>query len=256
MYPRSNEVFMPRIRYIKPDFFTDEDITELSIEARLLFIGLWCYADKKGRLEERPKYFKIMILPYDNANIEKLLKALATGMKPFIIRYKDNIKSYIQLINFNKHQKPHHTEKESIIPEYINGMEKGIGMEKGMEKGMGSVHEASTELRNGEITVKTPLKKFNNQQFDIFWKVYPKKSGKDKALESWKKKKPNLEQCLKTLSWQKESDQWNKDKGQFIPMPATWINGGRWKDEQPIVDNRGDFSKPIKGKYSGTAEVF
>jgi hypothetical protein len=33
----------------------------------------------------------------------------------------------------------------------------------------------------------------------------------------------------------KNSQQWTKDNGQFIPMPATWLNGRRWEDEQPKV---------------------
>jgi len=49
---------MARIRSLKPDFFKDEDLAVLPFEARLLFEGLWCYADKEGRLEDRPKYLK------------------------------------------------------------------------------------------------------------------------------------------------------------------------------------------------------
>jgi hypothetical protein len=33
----------------------------------------------------------------------------------------------------------------------------------------------------------------------------------------------------------KNSQQWTKDGGQFIPMPATWLNGRRWEDETPKV---------------------
>ncbi len=226
---------MPRIRYIKPDFFTDEDIAELSFEARLLFIGLWCYADRNGRLEERPKYLKIMILPYDNVNIDKLLNSLAEGNKPFIIRYKDNIKLYIQLINFNKHQKPHHTEKDSIIPEYT----KGIGMEKGMEKGMGSVHEASTKIDNRLLTVKS-VKEFGyTNDFLEFYKAYPRHEAKKKGQEAWSKNKPNLKICLESLKWQKEQSDWKKDNGKWIPLPASWINGERWQDESPKTSDNG-----------------
>ncbi|HEY7867379.1 MAG TPA: replisome organizer [Psychromonas sp.] len=67
--------------------------------------------------------------------------------------------------------------------------------------------------------------------FDEFWNNYPKKVGKDKAKTEWNKKKPNIDDVLKALEWQKESEQW--DKG-FIPNPATYISQGRWKDE-PIV---------------------
>ena len=40
---------MARIRYLKPDFFKDEDIKELSFEARLFYQGLWVQADREGR---------------------------------------------------------------------------------------------------------------------------------------------------------------------------------------------------------------
>ena len=40
---------MPRIRYLKPEFFTDEDIGYLTVKARLGYSGLWCHADREGR---------------------------------------------------------------------------------------------------------------------------------------------------------------------------------------------------------------
>jgi uncharacterized protein YdaU (DUF1376 family) len=67
--------------------------------------------------------------------------------------------------------------------------------------------------------------------FNEFWNFYPKKVGKDKAKTEWNKKKPKIDDVLKALEWQKDSEQW--DKG-FIPNPATYISQGRWQDE-PIV---------------------
>lgn len=67
--------------------------------------------------------------------------------------------------------------------------------------------------------------------FESFWKAYPKKVGKDKALESWKKQTVDLDVVLKALEWQVKTEQWTKDGGQFIPNPATYLNQGRWKDE-------------------------
>jgi uncharacterized protein YdaU (DUF1376 family) len=67
--------------------------------------------------------------------------------------------------------------------------------------------------------------------FNEFWNFYPKKVGKDKAKIEWNKKKPKIDDVLKALEWQKDSDQW--DKG-FIPNPATYLSQGRWKDE-PIA---------------------
>ena len=70
--------------------------------------------------------------------------------------------------------------------------------------------------------------------FDLFWQAYPKKVGKDKALESWNKTRPNIKEVLEALDWQTKSDQWFRNGGQFIPNPTTYLNQGRWKDEPPV----------------------
>lgn len=67
-------------------------------------------------------------------------------------------------------------------------------------------------------------------KFDAFWQAYPKKTGKGAARKAWSKVKPDLVIALKALEWQKQSDQWRKDGGQYIPNPATWLNQGRWED--------------------------
>jgi len=68
------------------------------------------------------------------------------------------------------------------------------------------------------------------QEFQEFWKAYPKKTGKDAAFKAWKKKIPPIAKCLYTIAWQVKSAQWVKEDGQYIPMPATWLNQGRWND--------------------------
>jgi len=68
--------------------------------------------------------------------------------------------------------------------------------------------------------------------FDEFWNAYPTKVGKDKALASWNKKKPNIDEVLKALSWQKVSEKWRNG---YVPNPTTYLNEGRWKDE-PIAE--------------------
>jgi len=72
--------------------------------------------------------------------------------------------------------------------------------------------------------------------FDVFWEAYPKKVGKTAAQVSWKKVKPKLDDVLYALSWQTNSNQWTKNDGQFIPNPSTYLNQGRWQDEQPTKD--------------------
>jgi hypothetical protein len=106
---------MPRMRYLKPDFFDDEDLCTLRPLARLLFAGLWCWADREGRLEDSPARLKKNILGYDNCRIEGLLADLADS--GHILRYSaPDGRSYIQVVNFLKHQRPHIKEVPSTIP--------------------------------------------------------------------------------------------------------------------------------------------
>jgi hypothetical protein len=72
-----------------------------------------------------------------------------------------------------------------------------------------------------------------DEDFDQFWKRYPKKVGKDKAMTAWKKKSPKLDNVLYALSWQIDCEQWRRG---YIPNPATYLNEGRWQDEQPVTD--------------------
>ncbi len=76
--------------------------------------------------------------------------------------------------------------------------------------------------------------------FERFWAAYPKKTAKKQALKAWHKLWQELEPdkalidvILSSLEQQKRSVQWTKDGGQFIPYPASWLNGRRWEDELP-----------------------
>lgn len=73
-----------------------------------------------------------------------------------------------------------------------------------------------------------------SQNFLDFWAHYPRKVGKDAAWKAWKRVKktiPKPEELAAILERQKNSDDWRREGGKFIPHPATWLNGGRWKDE-------------------------
>lgn len=106
---------MARARNIKPSFFTNEDLVELSFETRLLFIGLWTLADRAGRLEDRPKRIKMAVFPADSVDVERSLADLEAAK--FIDRYEAEGKLCIQIINFLKHQNPHIKEAPSTLPE-------------------------------------------------------------------------------------------------------------------------------------------
>jgi len=74
----------------------------------------------------------------------------------------------------------------------------------------------------------------NGKAFSAFWEEYPKKRDKAKAEKAWLKIKPDEElarKIIQAVSVQKKTRSWQKDNGQFIPLPTTWLNGRRWEDE-------------------------
>jgi hypothetical protein len=102
-----------RARNLKPGFFKNEILAELDPLTRILFAGLWCMADREGRLEYRPKRIKAELLPYDNCNVEKMLNSLS---KEFITIYEVDGNKYIEINKFTEHQNPHIKEAACSIP--------------------------------------------------------------------------------------------------------------------------------------------
>lgn len=108
---------MARMRTVKPSFFLNEDLAKLSPLHRLLFAGLWCIADREGRLYDKPATIKVQVLPFDEGDVDAMLADLSAGPDPWIIRYEAaNGKRCIQVANFSKHQNPHLREAKSEIP--------------------------------------------------------------------------------------------------------------------------------------------
>lgn len=70
--------------------------------------------------------------------------------------------------------------------------------------------------------------------FSEFWKAYPKREAKATAQKAFERYKPDralLARMVSAIAAQKQSKQWTKEGGQFIPLPATWLNQRRWEDE-------------------------
>jgi hypothetical protein len=109
---------MARARNIKPSFFQNEELGELSPLTRLAFIGMWTIADYKGCIEFRPKRLKVQLMPYDDCDFEAIANDL--DKSGLIAIYTVAGQRYIKIINFEKHQNPHKNERESgsEIPDY------------------------------------------------------------------------------------------------------------------------------------------
>lgn len=95
------------------------------------------------------------------------------------------------------------------------------------------------------ITKETIQKKKPCTQFDIFYNAFPKHKSRGQAEKVWNKINPDqplLQKMLDTISKFKNSEDWIKDGGKYIPHPATWLNAKGWEDETEIQKS----TKPIE----------
>lgn len=103
------------------------------------------------------------------------------------------------------------------------------------------------EQNNSSIKEINLLNNSNNpynpqkELFDKFWKAYPKKVSKGNAENWFKKNKPSEEivnTMIKKIKLLKNTKQWQKENGQYIPYPSTWLNAKGWEDEITCVEEK------------------
>ena len=238
---------MARSRNIKPGFFKNDQLAECQPLARLLFAGLWCEADRSGRLLDRPKKIKVECLPYDECDCDKLLEELrAAG---FIARYRVGDANYIQVLAFEKHQNPHKNEALSELPAMTPGSER-------KEYGTSTVQEPKKPEALGLIpdslnlipdSLQKPLER-QAARFLDFWAVYPNKKGKADAEKAWTRKK--LDALADTIiadvkARAAQDRQWLDG---YIPHGSTYVNAEGWQDaiEKPRQQSGG--YEPMAGE--------
>lgn len=261
---------MARTRNIKPGLFQNEVLATLSPITRYLFAGLWCWSDREGRMEDRPSRIRAQILPYDNysvQDVDKMLQDLANSPEPFIIRYGANGSKYLAIINFHKHQRPHHAEQASTVPAPTTtstSTNQGAPM-SGTTTEQGEYDDAPTQVPvalvvgNGVLVASSevldPLKPPRGRRrkavgyfkdFDVWWESYPRKEGKEKAQEAWTHAGERIKaskqlttedtiafllERVKAYAVSPRATKSDKDK---VPLASTWLNGGRYDDDPAV----------------------
>lgn len=119
----------------------------------------------------------------------------------------------------------------------------------------------STDISISDSTLQIPLISPEEKLkllFEDFWKLYPKKNKKQNAFREFKKIK-DIEALmpiiLDDVERKKQSKDWTKDNGQYIPDPERYIKNERWNDvnevaeRQQVVDDvaKANMSKFIRG---------
>jgi hypothetical protein len=212
---------MARIRTIKPEFFTSEDIVSLSPLARLLYIAVWCEADKEGRLAWKPMTFKLRYFPGDNCDIQAMCKEIVDA--GLVVLYGEG---YAVVPSFKAHQHINPRESDSQLPEPV-----AITTRKAR---VTTRQARDSDAQGGREGKGREGNEADASAFDTFWSAYPKKEAKKDAQSAFAKLNPNPELMvviLAAIATKSASFDWTKENGKYVPLPASWLRAERWTDE-------------------------
>jgi len=221
---------------LKSRFWEDNYVSELNSEGKLLF--LYCLTNPRISLSgiyEVPLRNIALDTGIDRVVILDIFKKFETDKK---IAY---LGGWICIINYPKHQ-----NYES--PTILKGIENEFKLipsnivDKCLLLGY-PIDTLSIPFK-GKVKAKVKVMvKEDEEKFEKFWKEYPKKVAKKEAKKVFIRVCPIDESTLMAgLAKWKQTDQWKKDKGRFIPYPTTWLNQERWNDEVEVTSE-------IKSKY-------
>ncbi len=96
---------MARIRTVKPEFWDDLKISKISRDSRLLYIGMWNFADDLGVIIGDALWIKSKIFPFDQIQIQQFEKWLQELVKNgFISLFSHKGEKFYYLPNLTRHQ--------------------------------------------------------------------------------------------------------------------------------------------------------
>lgn len=221
---------MARIRTIKPEFPQSESMGRVSRDARLLFVMLWTIADDSGRLRGNSRMLSSLLFPYDDdarGLIDGWLAELSS--EGCVTVYKVGGDTYVQVCNWLNHQKIDKPSRSKIPP--FDESSRILANPREVSSGDQRIKDQGSEDHGPKDNTRAP--RLPDDRFDQFWLAYPRKVAKESAAKAWKKLSPDqplFDEIMAGLVLAKASSGWTKDSGQFIPHPATWLNGRRWTD--------------------------
>lgn len=214
-------------RIIKDSIRTSKSVNNMTDFQFRLWVYLITYVDDYGRGSADPQLLKGFVFPrrtgVTESTIEKALADLAN--RGSILLYDVDGESYFCFPNWGDHQRIQ--TKRSKFPAPSDGIIKNSTVSHGE-----SPPESNPiRIQNPNPNPNPNAREARMAEFEKFWSAYPRKEGKQKARAAFEKVNVSLDILLESIEQQKRSAQWCKDNGQFIPHPATWLNGKRWEDQ-------------------------
>ena len=219
-------------RILKDSICTSDTINQMTPFQETFFYRLIVSCDDFGRMDARPAILKAKLFPLrDRMTLKDIGDALrALADIGCVDLYEVGGKPYLCLPSWKVHQTIRNKKSKYPAPE---------------DGELTSADSCEQLQANASKCARNPIQSESNPNpesesesnpracaFAAFWAAYPRKVGKEAARRAFAKvPKEAWPLLVPAINAQKLSRQWQKDGGQYIPNPATWLNQGRWEDE-------------------------
>lgn len=212
---------------------------DLSANAKLLYGEITALCNKEGYCWATNNYFA-KLYNVSARSIQTWLKQLINKgyikSKSVINKNVESERRYLYICDNNfadTTKKTSYPHEENFTPSHEENFAHN-------NTSMNNTNNISSSDDKGtkEETKKVKKEQQNNELFDKFWEAYPKKRDKQSSKKAFTKLNVDVklfDKIMSSLSQFKNSYDWQKNNGQYIPYPSTWLNGRRWEDELATV---------------------
>lgn len=263
-----------RIRSIKPDFWRSPDISCLTIEDRLLFIGLWSYVDDNGVGQDRESLVAADLFADDlSRHPRDTLARVADGLQRLasagrINRYTVDGRGYLSIDNWEKHQRIDRPNKPRYpLPTSENAQMRDTLATPSRHPrenplpGTGDKSNRGTEERNisseasSDSSAQRPDARPNAYPpaFEDWWTTYPRRrnASKKDAAKQWREATKSIdpEELLRLTA--AYADNPGVDDARYIPHPHKWLKDRRWES----IDETNNHVAPQPARQGVTADA-
>ena len=230
---------MAQKRMFDKRVISSDNFLEMPLSTQAVYFHLNMRADDDGFVDNWKSILRLI------GGKEDDLKVLLS--KKFIIPFESGvivIKHWKMnnLLRKDRYIETIYKEEKSNLKEEKSG-EYNLGIPNGNQL---APQYSIVENSIVENSIYIPSNEKNKSQHDIglfeqFWKAYPKKRDKGNAEKWFAKNKPSKDLVLTMINQVerfKDTDDWQKDNGKFIPYPTTWLNGKMWEDEIETITEK------------------
>lgn len=230
-----------RIRSIKPEFWRSPDVADLSIEDRLLWIGLWSYVDDNGVGKDHAPIIAADLFAFDlSRDAPDTLARVSRGLQHLsasgrITRYTLDGDDWLYVNNWSRHQRidrpnkpryPLPTSDDAEIRESVAS----VSRDPRETPSTGTEEQGN----RGTDTNAQPAVAREPSRFPEWWAIWGKKKAKGDARKAYSaavpKKISHDALMVKTRAYWEHVKRTGMDP-QYVPYPATWLRGEQWDDD-------------------------